>query len=92
LNEPLEKLGLGVIFKEEANFSGMLESNEKLVVSKVIQKAFIEVNEEGTEAAAATDIVLKLRSRLRRGPRQFTADHPFTVFLRFGKAESSNIL
>lgn len=48
------KLGLGEIFGTSANFSGMLEGNEPLAVSKVIQKAFIEVNEEGAEAAAAT--------------------------------------
>lgn len=48
------QLGLGVIFTEDADFSGLLESPEPLKVSKVIQKAFIEVNEEGAEAAAAT--------------------------------------
>lgn len=48
------QIGLGDIFEDSADFSGMLESPEPLHVSKVIQKAFIEVNEEGTEAAAAT--------------------------------------
>jgi serine protease inhibitor len=50
-------LGLGEIFDEsKANFRGMIQigSNENLYVSKVIQKAFIEVNEEGAEAAAST--------------------------------------
>lgn len=46
-------MGLGNMFSD-ADFSGLLESKEPLVVSKVIQKAFIEVNEEGAEAAAAT--------------------------------------
>lgn len=45
---------MGVIFSENANFPNMLEGGEPLQVSKVIQKAFIEVNEEGAEAAAAT--------------------------------------
>ena len=49
------QLGLGEIYdRSAANFSGMITSKEPLHVSKVIQKAFIEVNEEGSEAAAAT--------------------------------------
>jgi serpin B len=42
------------MFEDNAEFDDMLEGNEPLKVSEVIHKAFIEVNEEGAEAAAAT--------------------------------------
>lgn len=48
------QLGLVSMFNDKADLSGMLEGNEKLCVSKAVHKAFIEVNEEGAEAAAAT--------------------------------------
>lgn len=48
------QLGMGEMFSDNANLSGLLESAEPLKVSDVVHKAFIEVNEEGSEAAAAT--------------------------------------
>lgn len=47
-------MGMGKMFTDGADFSDLLDSPEPLKVSKVIHKAFIEVNEEGAEAAAAT--------------------------------------
>lgn len=50
-------MGLGEIFTNAANFSNMIEGVQNLKIAKVIQKAFIEVNEEGAEAAAATGTI-----------------------------------
>jgi serpin B len=55
LEEPLKELGMTDMFNNAANFSGIAE--EPLKVAKVLQKAFIEVNEEGSEAAAVTVMI-----------------------------------
>ncbi|XP_049308953.1 serine protease inhibitor 42Dd [Bactrocera dorsalis] len=75
LTETLKKLGITKIFSEEAEFGNMLESPEPLQVSNVFHKAVIEVNEEGTEAAAATAMIMMTRCLLI--PLQFVADRPF---------------
>ncbi|XP_041670259.1 leukocyte elastase inhibitor-like isoform X1 [Cheilinus undulatus] len=68
-----------------SNFSGMSPAND-LVLSKVVHKAFVEVNEEGTEAAAATAAVMMLRCAMR--PATFIADHPFLFFIRHNPSKS----
>ncbi|XP_011187959.1 serine protease inhibitor 42Dd [Zeugodacus cucurbitae] len=75
LTETLKKLGISKIFTDEADFSNMLESPEPLQVSQILHKAVIEVNEEGTEAAAATAMIMMARCLLI--PLQFVADRPF---------------
>ncbi|XP_069469635.1 serpin B6-like [Ambystoma mexicanum] len=82
----LTSLGMCDAFDpQRANFSGMSESNN-LVVSKVVHKAFVDVNEEGTEAAAATAVIMMLRCAMFT-PR-FTADHPFLFFIRHNKTRN----
>ncbi|XP_017767977.1 PREDICTED: antichymotrypsin-2-like isoform X7 [Nicrophorus vespilloides] len=79
LNDPLKMVGLESLFLHP-NLTGLLEGNENLKVSDVIQKAFIEVNEEGAEAAAATGVLVGLGSSLPKPIKDmFRADHPFVV-------------
>jgi serpin B len=63
-----------------ADFSAMIGKKE-LFISAVIHKAFVEVNEEGTEAAAATGVVVGVTS-IAPPPPTFKADHPFVFFIR----------
>jgi serpin B len=88
LNQPLKALGIHDAFDEfKANFSGMT-GRSNLFISKAIHKAFVDVNEEGTEAAAATAVVMDTKS-LRRG-FVFRANRPF-VFMILDK-KSGTIL
>lgn len=83
LNAPLEALGMKDAFdRDRADFTGMHTSREKLYVSKVLHKAFVEVNEEGTEAAAATAVVMKAESARPDEPKVFKADRPFLFLIR----------
>lgn len=79
---------LGIDFGGEADFSGMT-GKQGLNIDQVIHKAFVEVNEEGTEAAAATAVVTRFAS-LAAEPKIFTADHPFVFLIQDN--ETGNIL
>lgn len=81
LNETLEAMGMTDAFGESADFSGM-DGKGELTISAVIHKAFVEVNEEGTEAAAATAVVMLGRGLSFAPPPEFRADHPFVFLVR----------
>jgi serine protease inhibitor len=80
LREPLQNMGMMTAFNPyEADFSGL--SQERLGITDIIHKAYIDVYEEGTEAAAATGIIVGTTS-LGPPPIVFRADHPFVFLIR----------
>uniref|UniRef100_A0A668B002 Serpin B6 n=1 Tax=Myripristis murdjan TaxID=586833 RepID=A0A668B002_9TELE len=80
LKDILTRMGMVDAFDVRmSDFSGMSPAND-LVLSQVVHKAFVEVNEEGTEAAAATGVIMMMRCA--RMPDQFIADHPFLFFIQ----------
>jgi serpin B len=78
LRDPLTALGMKKVFHSgEADLGGMDGGQEGLFVSAVTHKAFVEVNEEGTEAAAATGAVVTTLAAAPPAMVAFRADHPF---------------
>ena len=81
LNNVLTKMGMADAFDpNKADLSGM-SGSRNLFISAVVHKAFVDVNEEGTEAAAATAVVIALKSAPAM-PLIFRADHPFLFLIR----------
>ncbi|XP_026083769.1 leukocyte elastase inhibitor-like isoform X2 [Carassius auratus] len=84
----LISMGMEDVFNEQkVNLSGMSPNND-LVVSKVVHKSFVEVNEEGTEASAATGVIIIEKLSMPLDPKTFTADHPFLFFIRHNPSNS----
>ncbi|KAG8494179.1 hypothetical protein CXB51_011497 [Gossypium anomalum] len=83
-SEVLKRLGLVLPFSGEGGLTEMVDSPQgrDLYVSNIFHKSFIEVNEEGTEAAAATSAVIALRSLRIPQTIDFVADHPFLFLIR----------
>jgi serpin B len=78
----LKNLGMKDAFDEAADFSGM--TKEKILhIDKVLHKAFVEVNEKGTEAAAVTAVMMMKTTAMpnMEKPIVFRADRPFMVFI-----------
>ncbi len=84
LIDSLKNLGMINPFTLDADFSGITDSPEGLFIEKVIHKAFIDVDEEGTEAAASTVIMMAPTGPpiKREPPPIFRADHPFLFIIR----------
>jgi serine protease inhibitor len=83
LKKSLSGMGMPLAFSANADFSNMTGGKD-LMISSVIHKAFIDVDEEKTEAAAATAVVMKLTSMAPspKAPLEFRADHPFLFIIR----------
>jgi serpin B len=80
LKDILAGMGMPVAFTEDADFSGMT-GNPELFISDVVHKAFVAVDEAGTEAAAATAVIMKLTA-VPPPPMEVTLDRPFIFLIR----------
>jgi serpin B len=87
LNDPLKALGMRQAFAVGADFSAM--ADEPLFVSKVKQKSFVEVNEEGTEAAAVTTVTMRAMVEFRpEKPFEMIVDRPFLFVIADNQTKS----
>ena len=89
LGSTLSAMGMPQAFSGKADFSGMT-GHRDFAISEVIHKAYVDVNEEGTEAAAATAVTMRaLAMRAPEGPPPiFRADHPFVFMIRDNRSAS----
>ncbi|MFP4027748.1 MAG: serpin family protein [Candidatus Brocadiia bacterium] len=88
LGDTLKKMGMVNAFqKGKANFSGM-NGRRDLYIQAAIHKAYVDVYEEGTEAAAATGIAVGATAAHVAPPKKFIADHPFLFLIRDRKTNS----
>jgi serpin B len=85
LEDALRSLGMNQAFGDSADFTAMSSSPDRLRVSKVLHKAFVEVNEKGAEAAAATVVMSPKKDIAKRVVAftpEFRADRPFLFLIR----------
>jgi serpin B len=87
VKEYLQSLGMTSPFGPFANFSGI--STEPLYIDKIIQKTFIKVDEESTEAAAVTMVGMRFAAEMPTEPlKEFMADHPFIYVIKDNQTQS----
>ena len=83
----MQTLGITDAFRGAADFSGM-DGTQSLFISDILHKAFVDVAEEGTEAAAATGVAMRMTSVMRAPPPVFRADHPFLFVIQENRTGS----
>ena len=82
LRQALSTMGMPTSFTDKADFSG-IDPKRGLAISEVVHKAFVDVSEQGTEAAAATGITMHATAmRMPERAVVFRADHPFLFLIR----------
>jgi serpin B len=81
LGQTLEHMGMTDAFTDKADFSPMNGTHD-LYITKAIHQTFVDVNEEGTEAAAATGVAMGLMAMPATPAKLFRADHPFLFLIR----------
>jgi serine protease inhibitor len=82
LNSVLTKLGMGIAFGNNANFDG-IRKTPRMQISEVRHASFLKVDEEGTEAAAATSVGMRaMAARIEPPPFHMVVDHPFFLAIR----------
>jgi serpin B len=88
LADTLVRMGMPIPFdRQKADFTGIAnppDPRDRLVIDQVFHKAFVKVDEKGTEAAAATSVMMQRAGALppQETPMEFKADHPFLFFIR----------
>ncbi len=88
LGDTLSEMGMTNAFTGNADFSGM-DGKKDLYISDVVHKAYVTVDEEGTEAAAATAVIMMFKGISHEPPTPtFRADHPFLFFIRDNRTGS----
>jgi serpin B len=80
LSKVLAAMGMSLAFTQQADFSGMIGGKD-LFISQVVHKAYVDVNEEGTEAAAATGVEMRVTALPMEVP-VFRADRPFVFVIK----------
>ncbi len=81
LSKPLSDLGMRLAFTREADFSGV-DGTRELSLSKVVHQVVVNLDEEGTEAAAGTGVAMMKTAAVRMSPLVFRVDRPFLYLIR----------
>lgn len=90
MKDYLSALGMNQAFTEKADFTDMLNGNEKAFIGRVLHKTFLNVNEEGTEAGAATAMVMCNSWVPPEPAKVMNVNHPFLFIVRNGNLPSGH--